>query len=71
MKNLNEYAETFGNDLKVILVGNASTGKTSIVDRYIKNIFINKKEATIAPNSLSKLIRKSILDIIINIYYIT
>ena len=27
MKNLNEYAETFGNDLKVILVGNASTGK--------------------------------------------
>ena len=59
MKNLNEYAETFGNDLKVILVGNASTGKTSIVDRYIKNIFINKKEATIAPNSLSKLIRKN------------
>lgn len=59
MKNLNEYAETFGNDLKVILVGNASTGKTSIVDRYIKNIFINKKQATIAPNSLSKLIRKN------------
>lgn len=59
MKNLNEYAETFGNDLKIILVGNASTGKTSIVDRYIKNIFINKKEATIAPNSLSKLIRKN------------
>ena len=59
MKNLNEYAETFGNDLKVILVGNASTAKTSIVDRYIKNIFINKKEATIAPNSLSKLIRKN------------
>lgn len=59
MKNLNEYAETFGNDLKVILVGNASTGKTSIVDRYIKNIFINKKGATIAPNSLSKLIRKN------------
>ena len=36
MKNLNEYYETFGNDLKVILVGNASTGKTSIVDNILK-----------------------------------
>ena len=39
MENINEETETFGVDLKIILIGNVSTGKTSIVDRYINDKF--------------------------------
>ena len=36
-----------------------SSGKTSIVDRYINNIFQEKKRATISPNFAYKLIKKN------------
>ena len=39
MENEDLETQEYGNDLKVILVGNVSTGKTSIVDRYINNTF--------------------------------
>ena len=59
MENSFEDSQSFGNDLKVILLGNVSSGKTSIVDRYIKNIFQEKKRATISPNFDYKLIKKN------------
>ena len=58
MENINEETETFGFDLKIILIGNVSTGKTSIVDRYINNKFRDKIRATISPNFSYKLIKK-------------
>ena len=51
MENVDLETQEYGNDLKVILVGNVSTGKTSIVDRYINNTFRVKIKATISPNS--------------------
>ena len=59
MENINEETETFGVDLKIILIGNVSTGKTSIVDRYINNKFRDKIRATISPNFSYKLIKKN------------
>ena len=59
MENSFEDSQSFGNDLKVILLGNVSSGKTSIVDRYINNIFQEKKRATISPNFAYKLIKKN------------
>ena len=50
MENSFEDSQSFGNDLKVILLGNVSSGKTSIVDRYINNIFEEKKKS----NNISK-----------------
>ena len=51
-------SKKFGVDIKIILIGNTSTGKTSIVDRYIKNIFDEKPRATIAANFSYKIIKK-------------
>ena len=51
--------EAYGKDLKIILIGNASTGKTSIVDRYVNNVFREKKKATISPDFSYKLIKKN------------
>ena len=48
MENSFEDSQRFGNDLKVILLGNVSSGKTSIVDRYINNIFQEKKSNNIS-----------------------
>ena len=59
MENSFEDSQSFGNDLKVILLGNVSSGKTSIVDRYINNIFQEEKRATISPNFAYKLIKKN------------
>ena len=58
MVDLNE-SEAYGMDLKIILIGNASTGKTSIVDRYINNVFRDQKKATISPDFSYKLIKKN------------
>ena len=46
-------------DLKIILIGNASTGKTSIIERYVKNMFYEKLSATITPNFTQKMIKKN------------
>ena len=59
MENSFEDSQSFGNDLKVILLGNVSSGKTSIVERYINNIFQEKIRATISPNFAYKLIKKN------------
>ena len=37
-------SDGFGKDLKIVLVGNVSTGKTSIIDRYVNKIFHKKKK---------------------------
>ena len=42
MDNTNEDIGKFGEDLKILIIGNTSTGKKSIIDRYIKNIFEEK-----------------------------
>ncbi len=43
-------SDGFGKDLKIVLVGNVSTGKTSIIDRYVNKIFHKKKKS----NNFSK-----------------
>ena len=48
----------FGRDLKIVLIGNISTGKTSIVERYLNNKFDIKCKATISPNFSYKIIKK-------------
>ena len=54
---LNEDNRKFGNDLKVIIVGNISTGKTSILNRYINNEFQKYCKTTIAPQFSYKVIK--------------
>ena len=54
-----EEDKKFGIDLKIILIGNVSTGKTSIIDKYVKNIFNEKCRATIGPNFSHKIINKN------------
>ena len=38
--------EDFSNYLKIALIGSVSVGKTSIVNRFIKNIFDEKNKST-------------------------
>ena len=57
--SIKEEDKKFGIDLKIILIGNVSTGKTSIIDRYVKNIFNEKCKATIGPNFSHKIIKKN------------
>ena len=59
MDNIDVGTQEYGNDLKVVLIGNVSTGKTSIVERYINNTFKEKIKATISPNFQYKLIKKN------------
>ena len=56
---LNEDNRRFGNDLKIILVGNLSTGKTSIINRYINNKFEEHCRATIAPEFSYKVVKSN------------
>lgn len=39
--------KNFGNDLKIIVVGNSGTGKTSFVNKWTKNTFTDNYKATI------------------------
>ena len=39
--------KNFGNDLKIIVVGNSGTGKTSFVNKWTKNTFSDNYKATI------------------------
>ena len=41
-----EEGRKFGRDLKIIIVGDLSTGKTSILNRYINQKFEPKSKAT-------------------------
>ena len=40
-------SEAFRSDLKIIVIGNSGTGKTSFVNRWTKNIFSDTYKATI------------------------
>ena len=51
--NQKEKAEDF-EELKIILLGEVSTGKTSLINVYIKNVFNEKVEPTLNPSYLSK-----------------
>ena len=59
MDNFNDESEVYGLDLKIILVGNVSTGKTSIINRYVYNVFKQGIKATISPNFSHKIIKKN------------
>ena len=37
----------FGSDLKIIIIGNSGTGKTSLVNKWTKNIFDESYQATL------------------------
>jgi Ras and EF-hand domain-containing protein len=39
--------KNFRNDLKIIVIGNAGTGKTSFVNKWTKNTFSETYKATI------------------------
>jgi small GTP-binding protein len=54
-----EQDRKFGIDLKIILIGNVSTGKTSIMDRFVNNMFNEKCRATIGPSFSHKIIKKN------------
>ena len=58
-ENPENNEKKFGNDLKIIIVGDMSTGKTSIIRRYIDGVFENTNKATIAPNFSNKIIQKN------------
>jgi len=44
-------------DLKIIIVGDSGTGKTSFVNRYILNKFVDNYQATIATQFSSKILQ--------------
>jgi len=46
-------------DLKIIIVGDSGTGKTSFVNRYILNKFAGNYQATIATQFSSKILQKN------------
>lgn len=59
MEITNEENKAITGDLKVVLIGNVSTGKTSILDRYIENVFKDNNKSTISPNYSHKLIKRN------------
>ena len=48
--------EDFSNYLKIALIGSVSVGKTSIVNRFIKNIFDEKNKSTSGANYSKKIV---------------
>ena len=54
---LNEDNRRFGSDLKIIIIGDVSTGKTSILHRYINNTFNENNQATIMPDFSFKIVK--------------
>ncbi len=54
-------------DLKIIIVGDTFTGKTSIIERYINNTFSEKNTTTISPEFQTKVINSN--NIIIRIHF--
>ena len=54
---MDEDEHHYGMDLKIIIVGDSSTGKTSIVNRYVSSKFDNTYKATIASQFSYKIIK--------------
>ena len=50
-----EEKDRVGRDLKIIIVGNVSTGKTSIINRFVKETIDENCRATISPQCLTKI----------------
>lgn len=44
--------------MKVILLGNSSVGKTSIINKYVKNVFSDNLKPTIGVDFANKVIKK-------------
>jgi GTPase SAR1 family protein len=44
--------------LKVILLGNSNVGKTSIINKYIKDVFYEKPSATVGVDFANKILTK-------------
>ena len=49
----------FGKDLKIIIVGNSNSGKTSFVNKWIKNQFVENYKATILSEFNCKIYEKN------------
>ena len=56
-KNKNSDDDKFGADIKLIIIGNSSTGKTSIVNQFINKKFSKEYSATIASDFQYKLLK--------------
>ncbi len=41
------HKKRFGSDIKVVVLGNSGTGKTSLVNRWVHNTFCEHYKATI------------------------
>ena len=52
-------SKNFGQDIKIIVVGNSNSGKTSFVNKWIKNTFIENYKATILSEFNSKILEKN------------
>ncbi len=46
-------------NIKILIVGESGTGKTSLVNRYVKDEFIERSRPTIACDLLSKPIKEN------------
>ena len=66
-ESFEETAKKYGIDLKIIIVGDLSTGKTSILNRYINQKFEPKNRTTIAPEFSYKIIKSK--DVIFRIQF--
>ena len=51
-------AQAFRSDLKIIVIGNSGTGKTSFVNKWTKNIFSDTYKATIVSEFGFKIFEK-------------
>ena len=65
--NENDEVKNIKN-LKLIIVGNAATGKTSLVERFTNNSFIFNTFATVVPNNATKVIKINDIFYRINIW---
>ena len=59
MEKNNKEDKKFGMDLKIIIVGDVSTGKTSIINRYINENFENLNKTTLSPEFSYKIIKSN------------
>ena len=59
MEKNNKEDKKFGMDLKIIIVGDVSTGKTSIINRYINEKFENLNKTTLSPEFSYKIIKSN------------
>ena len=58
-ENKEEEEKKFGMDLKIIIVGDISTGKTSIINRYINEKFETLNKTTLSPEFSYKIVKSN------------